>query len=423
MSAYWDVVVVVTSSMGVRGRDNFIGIRAKGQERLYSWELSHMICGEGQPDLRGEESTTSPFRAALAAEPVEIPPPPTSIPPMSPEVIQAMAAFFTAMSSQAQTSQVPPVVPPVTPSVPLAHDVSISKKLKEARQLGCVSFVGELDSIAAKDWINQVSETLFDMRLEDEMKLIVAMRLLEKKREFLSLKQENLTVEEYETQFNELLSYVPDLVRTEQDQADYFEEGLRNEIRERMTMTGREPYKEVVQMALRVEKLANENRRMRAELAKRKNPNMSSSQPLKRAKGSFVSGSAPSVKVTSSRPSFSQMQQRPPRFSGSVVTTFEKSFGGSDRCRECGRFHGGVCWGPLQCFHCGQTGHLKTNCPRLGQATVAVLSSSAHTDLQMRDSSRPQPRQGVAIRPDVESSTPVYPPFRPQTRASTKFLR
>ncbi|EOY26605.1 Gag protease polyprotein, putative [Theobroma cacao] len=371
---------------------------------------------QGQPDLRGEESTVSPFRATLAAEPVEIPPPPTGIPAVSSEVIQAMAAFFTAMAGQAQTSQVPPVVPPVTPSVPLAHDVSISKKLKEARQLGCVSFVGELDATAAKDWINQVSETLSDMRLEDEMKLIVATRLLEKrartwwnsvksrstilltwsdflrefdsqyythfhqkekKREFLSLKQGNLTIEEYETQFNELLSYVPDL-------------------------------------------LANENRRMRAELAKRKNLNMSSSQPLKRSKGSFVSGSAPSVSVTSSRPSFSQMQQRPPRFSGSAVTTSEKSFGGFDRCRECGRFHGGVCWGPLRCFHCGQTGHFRTNCPQLGQATVAALSSSTRTDLQMRDSSGAQPRQGVAIRPDVESNTPVYPPSKPLTRASTK---
>ncbi|EOY04213.1 Gag protease polyprotein [Theobroma cacao] len=116
---------------------------------------------QGQPDLRGEESTASPFRATLAAEPIEIPPPPTGIPAVSPEV--------------------PPVVPPVTPSVPLAHDVSISKKLKEARQLGCVSFVGELDATAAKDWINQVSETLSDMRLEDEMKLIVATRLLEKR--------------------------------------------------------------------------------------------------------------------------------------------------------------------------------------------------------------------------------------------------
>ncbi|WRX31630.1 hypothetical protein QQP08_024117 [Theobroma cacao] len=56
------------------------------------------------------------------------------------------------------------------------------------------------------------------------------------------------------------------------DQASYFEEGLRNEIIERMTVTGREPHKEVVQMALRAEKLAIENRKIRTEFAKRRNP-------------------------------------------------------------------------------------------------------------------------------------------------------
>ena len=195
----------------------------------------------------------------------------------------------------------------------------------------------------AKDWINQVSETLSDMGLDDDMKLLVATRLLEKrartwwnsvksrsttpqtwpdflrefdgqyftyfhqkekKREFFSLKQGNLTVEEYETRFNELMLYVPDLVKSEQDQASYFEEGLRNEIRERMTVTGREPHKEVVQMALRAEKLATENRRIRTEFAKKRNLGMSSSQPVKRGKDSATSGSTTSVSVISPRPPF-----------------------------------------------------------------------------------------------------------------------
>ncbi|EOY03313.1 Gag protease polyprotein [Theobroma cacao] len=261
-------------------------------------------------DAVGEESAASTIRAAPTAEQADSPPPPpppTGIPTMPTEATQALAAFFTAMAGGAPTGQVPPIVPPVTPLVPPpVQDVSISKKLKEARQLGCVSFTGELDATVAKDWINQVSETFSDMRLDDDMKLMVATRLLEKrartwwnsaksrstmsrprtpiepvttaatsrstfitrntwsdflkefdgqyftyfhqkekKREVLSLKQGNLTVEEYETRFNELMLYVPDLVKSEQDQASYFEERLRNEIRERMTVTGREPHKEV----------------------------------------------------------------------------------------------------------------------------------------------------------------------------------
>ncbi|WRX27653.1 Reverse transcriptase domain - like 10 [Theobroma cacao] len=65
-------------------------------------------------------------------------------------------------------------------------------------------------------------------------------------------------------------------------EVNYFEEGLRNEIRERMIVTGRESYKEVVQMALRAEKLATENRQIRAEFAKRKNPPTFSGQSSKR---------------------------------------------------------------------------------------------------------------------------------------------
>ncbi|XP_017985386.1 PREDICTED: vasodilator-stimulated phosphoprotein-like, partial [Theobroma cacao] len=106
-----------------------------------------------QPDTVEEESVASTIRAAPAVEQAESPPPPpppqppTGIPAMPTEAAQALAAFFTTMASQAQTGQVPPIVPPATPLVaPPVQDVSISKKLKEARQLRCVSFASELDA-------------------------------------------------------------------------------------------------------------------------------------------------------------------------------------------------------------------------------------------------------------------------------------
>ncbi|WRX30365.1 zinc finger protein [Theobroma cacao] len=361
-----------------------------------------------------EESAASTIRAAPVAEQADSPPhppspqPPTGILAMPTEAAQALAAFFAAMAGQAQTGQVPPVVPPATLLVPPpVQDVSISKKLKEARQLGCVSF------------------------MDDDMKLMVATRLLEKrartwwnskekKREFLSLKQRNLTVEEYETRFNELILYVPDLVKSEQDQTSYFEEGLRNEIKERMTVTGREPHKKVVQMALRAEKLATKNRKIRTKFVKRRNLGLSSSQPVKRGKDSATSGSTTSVFVTSPRPSFSPSQQRPSRFSRSAMTGSGKSFGGSDRCRNCGNYHSGLCRGPTRCFQCGQTGHIRSNCPQLGRATIAASSPPARTDMQRRDFSGLPPRQGVAIRSGVESNTLSHPPSRPQTHTATR---
>ncbi|EOY13930.1 Uncharacterized protein TCM_032736 [Theobroma cacao] len=171
------------------------------------------------------------------------------------EAVQALTAFFTTIAGQAQAGQALPTVPPAAPLVPppplpsppLVLVVSNSKKLKEARQHGCTSFMGESDATVAK---------------------------------------------------------------------------------------------EVVQMPLRAEKLANENRRI------------------------------------------------------SVVTIFGKSSGGSDRCRNCGRYHVGPCRGSVQCFYCGQPGHIRRDCPQLGRATVAAPSPPARMDMQRRDSFGFQPRQG-----------------------------
>ncbi|EOY21236.1 Uncharacterized protein TCM_012637 [Theobroma cacao] len=159
MSAYRDVAAVVTGPMGVPGRDKIIMPPRRGLP-----PFSRLV-GRGrgrpphnQPDPVEGKSTASTFRAAPAAEPTETPPHPPHPPPLT-------------------NIPVPPPLPPVPPPVP---DVSIFKKLEEARQLGCISFTGDLDATAAKDWIIQVLKTLNDMRLEDDMKLMVATRLLEK---------------------------------------------------------------------------------------------------------------------------------------------------------------------------------------------------------------------------------------------------
>ncbi|EOY03214.1 Uncharacterized protein TCM_017861 [Theobroma cacao] len=113
-------------------------------------------------------------------------------------------------------------------------------------------------------------------------------------------------------------------------------------------------------MALRAEKLANENRRMRVEFAKRKNPSISSSQPTKKGKDSSASESTTFASVASSKPPFPQLQQRPPRFSRSAMTIPGKSFEGSDRYKNCGKYHVGLCREPVRCFHCGQPGHIRS---------------------------------------------------------------
>ena len=45
--------------------------------------------------------------------------------------------------------------------------------------MGCETFSGIMDAVAAKNWLKRVLDTLTDMELEDELKLRVATRLID----------------------------------------------------------------------------------------------------------------------------------------------------------------------------------------------------------------------------------------------------
>ena len=58
--------------------------------------------------------------------------------------------------------------------------VKLSKLVNEERQLGCETFSGIIDTVAVKNWLKKVSDTLIDMELNDELKLRVTTRLIDK---------------------------------------------------------------------------------------------------------------------------------------------------------------------------------------------------------------------------------------------------
>ena len=62
----------------------------------------------------------------------------------------------------------------------------------------------------------------------------------------------------YETKLRELAKFILELANYEEYLCSKFEEGLTLEIREKMSISGSQSYKEVVQLALRVEKLTSE---------------------------------------------------------------------------------------------------------------------------------------------------------------------
>ena len=73
----------------------------------------------------------------------------------------------------------------MSPSVmfaqPLAQSlVKLSMLIKETRQLGYETFSGSDDAMIAKNWLKKVYDTVTDMELEDDHKLRVATRLIDK---------------------------------------------------------------------------------------------------------------------------------------------------------------------------------------------------------------------------------------------------
>ena len=58
--------------------------------------------------------------------------------------------------------------------------VKLSKLIKEAIQLGCKTFSRSIDVVVARNWLKKVFDTLNDMKLDDDLKLRVATRLINK---------------------------------------------------------------------------------------------------------------------------------------------------------------------------------------------------------------------------------------------------
>ena len=102
---------------------------------------------------------------------------------MTLEMYQAYMNFWYAQTqAQTEAGQIPKLAPPPTtfaqPST--QQGVKLSKLVKEARLLGCETFSRTIDAIVAKNWMKKIIDTMINMELEDNLKLKVAIRLMDK---------------------------------------------------------------------------------------------------------------------------------------------------------------------------------------------------------------------------------------------------
>ncbi|OMP06578.1 reverse transcriptase [Corchorus capsularis] len=218
----------------------------------------------------------SPFQFTPQNAP---PPPPNTSQVVPPQHMHPSAPFQPTRATTVTTS---------------GRSRDLAKKLKDAKTMGCKDFSGENDDVEPIDWVEYINKTLTDLECTDSEKLKIATRLLiksakvwwdnvevrylegvtwadflkefvqeyypkeerdDKLAQFYSLEQGDMTVKEYKAELRKLFRHLPPESRRDIQLSAKFSQGLQLDIRERMTVTPSQTYKDKVMSAVRAEKL------------------------------------------------------------------------------------------------------------------------------------------------------------------------
>ncbi|KAL5781458.1 hypothetical protein ACOSP7_006487 [Xanthoceras sorbifolium] len=205
------------------------------------------------------------------------------------------------------------------------------------------------------------------------------------KREFMNLKQRQMTVTEYEREFIKLSKYATEMVTTEENKCRRFEDGLNDYIRLQVAAFEMIDFPRLVSAALSVE-------RVRKEEQARKNWSQQ-----RRGPGQASSSQQPSKRYRRPQTSVQRQTQRPPVpvRPGQSVTSVANAPGSTARgpalavCEHCGRQHPGECWRLTgACYRCGSRDHFLRDCPQNQTVSGRPSERSVPTGSRGRRSSQ-----------------------------------
>ncbi|KAL5744255.1 hypothetical protein ACOSQ2_027371 [Xanthoceras sorbifolium] len=190
------------------------------------------------------------------------------------------------------------------------------------------------------------------------------------KRDFVNLKQRQMSVTEYEREFNRLSKYASDMVLTEESRCRRFEDGLNNYIRLQVAVLEIVDFTRLVSAALIVERVQTDEQARKNWSQQRRGQGQSSSSqpPSKRYRGPQNSGPRQSQRPPASA--------RPGQSTASVASAPGSTARGPALapCNHCGKSHPGECRKLTgACFRCGSRDHFLRDCSRV-QATSELPS-------------------------------------------------